>query len=87
MKTIAILACGTIGSIIASKADGFGITAVYDQLAERRSRIALLTGAADCADFATLLRHDFDLLVEAASPQAVRQHAPAALSAGRSVFI
>jgi predicted dinucleotide-utilizing enzyme len=55
MKRIALLGCGNIGGIIARRTGAFAVSAVYDQDAERRSRLAGMTGASDCPDFPALL--------------------------------
>lgn len=87
MKTIAILGCGSIGGAVARRANRFRVAAVYDRIPERRENLASLTGAADCPDFAALLDHPFDLLLEAASPEAVRTFAPVALENDRDVVV
>lgn len=87
MKTIAILGCGSIGGAVARRARTFRVAAVYDRIAARREKLASLTGAVDCAGFPALLDHRFDLLLEAASVDAVRQFAPAALDSGRDVVV
>lgn len=87
MKRIALLGCGNIGTIISRRAENVEIVAVYDQLAERRAALAELSGAADCASFDALLAHRFDLLIEAASPEAVRDHAAQAIRAGKELVV
>ena len=87
MKTIAILGCGNIGTIVAQRLADAEVVAVYDQLPERRTTLAALCGAASCASFTELLSHKFDLLIEAASPEAVRAHAAEAIQARRTLVV
>lgn len=87
MKTIAILGCGSIGTLIARRAEGFRVTAVHDELADPRRALSSLCGAADCPTFEALLAQEVDLVVEAASADAVRDYAPIALAGGTSMAV
>ena len=88
MPRIGLLGCGNIASIIAAHATGeVEITACYDVDAARCRQYADRTGANACADLEQLLAGDYSLLVEAASPGAVRESLPGALEHGRDVVV
>lgn len=86
MTRIALLGCGNIGRIIADRT-GADIVAVYDVDGERARQVAGQCGAAAAESFVGLFDHDFDVLVEAASVEAVRDHALAALEAGKDLVL
>jgi aspartate dehydrogenase len=87
MKTIAILGCGSIGSIIARRARNVRIAAVFDQVAERAASVASICGARILDSFDALMEQDVDLLVEAASTDAVREYAPRVIEAGHNLVV
>ena len=87
MVRIALLGCGNIGRIIATRADGIEIAAVYDADSSRTKELAAITGARACADFSALLASEFDTLVEAASIDAVRQFAQSTLESGHNLVV
>ena len=82
MKTIAILGCGNIGRIVAGQAENVRFVGVFDQDEGRCRDVASLCGATACKTFDALMALDFDLLVEAASVEAVRAFAPRVIEAG-----
>lgn len=88
MPRIGLLGCGNIASIIAAHAaDGVEIIACYDVDGARCRDYARRTGATICADVDELLAGDYALLVEAASPEAVRQCLTGALEHGRDAVV
>ncbi len=87
MKTIAILGCGNIGRIIARRAENVRIVGVFDQQKDRREALAAACAAKACASFDALMALRFDLLVEAASIDAVQAYAPQALESGRDMIV
>ena len=87
MLKIGLLGCGNIGHIIAVHASGFAISAVYDKVPERAEEIAALAGAQSFDDFASFLEADTDIILEAASVNAVRSYALEVLAAGKDMVI
>lgn len=87
MKTIGILGCGNIGNIVARRAQNVRIVAVYDQVPERCRSVASLCGATACDSFEAFLATDFDVLLEAASIDAVQEFAPRAVESGRTLVV
>lgn len=88
MPRIGLLGCGNIASIIATHAtESLEIIACYDVDSARCRDYASRTGAIACADLGELLASDYALLVEAASPAAVRECLPGALEQGRDVVV
>ena len=83
---IGLLGCGNIGSIV-SKRDDLNIVAVYDIDEARAQRTAESCGAYVCTSFQALLGYDVDTLVEAASIDAVHDHAIEALHADKNLVI
>jgi aspartate dehydrogenase len=87
MKTIAILGCGNIGRIVAGQAQNVRIVGVFDQDRDRCHAVAALCGATACESFDALMTLDFDLLVEAASVEAVEEYSPRVIEAGRDLVM
>jgi aspartate dehydrogenase len=88
MIRVGLLGCGNIGQILARKAEGIEIAAVFDQVCERAERVAGMLGAARChSDFAPFVRDDFDLLLEAASVDAVQTYGEEGLRQGKDLII
>ena len=87
MMKIGLLGCGNIGHIIAEHATGFTITAVYDVVPERAQEITRISGARAYGDFASFMRADIDIVVEAASVVAVWMHAQDVLSRQKNLVI
>jgi aspartate dehydrogenase len=87
MKTIAILGCGNIGRIVAGQAENVRFVGVFDQDEDRCRDVASLCGATACKSFDALMALDFNLLVEAASVEAVRAFAPRVIEAGRDLVV
>ncbi len=87
MMKIGLLGCGNIGRIIARHAGSFTIAAVFDQVFERAAGIAAISGATAHQDFASFVGADIDIIVEAASVNAVRLYAPDILSHKKDMVI
>jgi len=85
--TVGLFGCGNIGTILAKKHQDVQIVAVYDQYHERMTKIADIIDVGIHDDFSSFIEEDFDLLVEAASVDGVRDHAVEALSAGKDLLI
>ncbi len=86
---LGILGCGAIGGALARFAvdqDGIGAVALYDQDETRSDALAQATGAQVAASVDDLVGRS-DLVVEAASQQAARDHLLSILEAGRSVLV
>ncbi|MHC1626722.1 MAG: aspartate dehydrogenase [Methanoculleaceae archaeon] len=87
MISIGLLGCGNVGHILARHAEKFKIVAVHDRLPGRAREIADICGAAVCRSIDELLMEPSDLVVEAASVEAVRMHSEKILRAGRDLVI
>ena len=87
MMRVGLLGCGNIGHLIASHAEGFEITALYDQDPDRARGLAAHSGGTAYDSFEAFVDADVDLVVEAASVRAVRAHGEAVLGAGRDFVV
>jgi len=87
MARIALIGCGNIATIIAEKGTSIEIDAVYDLDQERARDFARGVGARPCTSFEELLSSDAPLIVEAASPKAVQQHARDVVRAGKDLMV
>ena len=87
MMRVGLLGCGNIGHLIASHAEGFEITALYDQDPDRARELAARSGGTAYDSFEAFVDADVDLVVEAASVRAVRAHGEAVLEAGRDFVV
>ena len=87
MIRIGLLGCGNIGHIIAQQGGGFTITAVYDLVFERAKEIAGMSGAHPFEDFDSFIAADIDIVVEAASVNAVKTYARQVLSHNKDMVI
>jgi len=84
---IGLLGCGAIGHLIASHAEGFEITVLYDEVPDRVRELAEQSGGVACQSFDMFLDAEIDLVVEAASVDAVRIHGRAVLEAGKDLVV
>lgn len=84
---IGLLGCGNIGQILAKHDAGRRIVAVWDQVPEYATRVSEMTGARVCPDSDAFLADDFDILLEAASVEAVEEYCEPALEAGKDLII
>jgi aspartate dehydrogenase len=87
MIRVGLLGCGNVGHIIAKEHVGVEIAALHDRIPERAEEAARLCGATVFPDFASFVRADLDIVVEAASVAAVREHAEEILSNGKDLVI
>jgi len=87
MMRIGLLGCGNIGHIIARHSGRFAISAVFDQVFERATEIAPISGATVYKVFDAFIRADFDIVVEAASVSAVKLYAPDVLAHRKDMVI
>jgi aspartate dehydrogenase len=87
MIRVGLLGCGNVGRIIAKERIGVKITALHDRIPERAEEAARLCGAEVYRDFPGFVRADMDIVVEAASVAAVREHAEEILSNGKDLVI
>jgi aspartate dehydrogenase len=87
MIRVGLLGCGNVGRIIAKEHVGVEITALHDRIPERAEEAARLCGATVFQDFASFVRAEIDIVVEAASVAAVREHAEEILANGKDLVI
>jgi aspartate dehydrogenase len=87
MIRIGLLGCGNVGHVIAKHAEIVPVAAVYDTVDSRANEIGELCGASVYHDFPTFIEGDFDLVVEAASVEAVRRYAGEVLEHGKDLVI
>ncbi|MDG6257264.1 MAG: aspartate dehydrogenase [Methanomicrobiaceae archaeon] len=87
MIRIGLLGCGNVGHVLAKYPADIRITAVYDIIRARAEEIAAATGAKVCTQFEDFITGDFDLVVEAASVQAVAAYAEEILRRGKDLVI
>ena len=95
MKKLVIVGCGRLGRIVAEAVVNgmlpeYDLVGVYSRSAEKMGRIVSLMGehgrdCVACSSLADLLALKPDVLVEAASPAAMKELAVAALKNGTSV--
>lgn len=87
MLRIGLLGCGNIGHILAQNAEGFVVSAVYDKVPERARELAGTCHAKAYDNFGDFLNADIDLVVEAASVAAAREHAREVLRHKKDIVI
>lgn len=87
MIRVGLLGCGNIGRIIAQHAKGVTIVALFDRVYERAQDLQRCTGAEAFERFESFIGADFDLVVEAASVDAVSTYAPLVLSSNKDLVI
>ncbi len=87
MIKIGLLGCGNVGRIIATRAEGIQIAAVYDINPEKAEELAKLCHARSYTDFDAFIQDDFSIVVEAASVNAVRCYGEVILRSGRDIII
>jgi aspartate dehydrogenase len=84
---LGLLGCGNIACIISRHKISAEIVAVFDKDPKRSERFAEETGARAYRDFLEFLADDFDILLEAASVQAVCQYAELSINSGKELII
>jgi Predicted dinucleotide-utilizing enzyme len=87
MVSIGLLGCGNIGHVIAGSSAGIDIRALFDRVPERARELSIQCGAPAFTDFTHFIRQDFDLVVEAASVEAVQEYAEQILDEGKDLVI
>jgi aspartate dehydrogenase len=87
MLTIGLLGCGNIGHIIGKFRGNWKIVALYDKIADRAEELVREAGGISYRSFDDFIRTDFDLVVEAASVQAVRMYAETILRHKKNLVI
>lgn len=87
MIRVGLLGCGNVGRIIAKEHVGVKIAALHDRIPGRAEEVAGLCGAEVYRDFAGFVQADLDIIVEAASVAAVREHAEEILLHGKDLVI
>lgn len=87
MRKIGLLGCGNIGSIISQDDAGLDIVAFFDKTTDRAKHLAdkRLCGAHE--KFDSFLNDDHELIVEAASIEAVSAYGEAILDSGRDLVV
>jgi aspartate dehydrogenase len=87
MIKVGLIGCGNIGHIIAGHADGIRIVALFDKYFNRAKELAAVTGALAHEHFESFISQDFDIVVEAASVNAVQDYALDVLASGKDLVI
>lgn len=94
MLKVGLIGCGAIGTILAKaidsgKAGRAELVAIYDARGESASALERKLKSKCCVSstFAELLESDADLVVEAASQQAVREYGEKILREGKSLVV
>jgi len=84
---IGLFGCGNIGHIIAKHKVGVKIVAVFDKCTGRAEELAAGVGANPYVDFQHFIQDEFDVVVEAASVDAVRDYGELILKEGKDLII
>jgi aspartate dehydrogenase len=87
MREIGLIGCGNIGHIIALHAEKVRIVALFDRFFDRAQDLEKVTGARAHRSFESFIAQDFDLVVEAASGNAVQLYAHDVLANNRDLVI
>ena len=87
MIKIGLIGCGNIGHIIANHAGGIEIVALFDIFFDRAKELEKMTGARAHEHFDTFISEDFDIVVEAASVNAVMTYAHRVLEHGKDLVV
>jgi len=87
MISIGLIGCGNIGHIIAQHADGIRIVALFDKFFDRAKELEKITGARAHEHFDSFLGEAFDIVVEAASVNAVKHYARDVLDHDKDLVI
>ena len=87
MIRVGLLGCGNVGRIIAREHVGVELTALHDRIPEKAEEAAHLCHAEVYRDFSSFVRADIDIVVEAASVAAVKDHAEEILLSGKDLII
>ena len=88
MLKIGLLGCGNIASIIAKHKIDVEIVAVFDKSPARVSALVQsLAAAKSCSVFDEFINQEFDIVVEAASIEAVHDYAEEVLRHGKDLIV
>jgi aspartate dehydrogenase len=87
MASIGLLGCGNIGRVIAGSDVGIDIRALFDRIPEKAAALSRQSGAPAFTEFSSFIRGDFDLVVEAASVEAVQDYAEEVLRCGKDLVV
>jgi aspartate dehydrogenase len=87
MIRIGLLGCGNIGHIIAKYQGSYEIAAFHDQIFERSLDLSNRTCGIPCHDFESFIAQEMDVVVEAASVQAVRLFGKRVLNNGKDLVV
>jgi aspartate dehydrogenase len=87
MIRVGLLGCGNVGRIIARDHVGVEVTALHDRIPGKAEEAARLCRGKVFPDFSSFVRSEIDIVVEAASVGAVRDHAEEILSNGKDLVV
>ncbi|MDD1672939.1 MAG: aspartate dehydrogenase [Methanomicrobiales archaeon] len=87
MVSIGLLGCGNIGRVIAGSDAGIDIRALFDRIPEKAHELSRQSGAPAFAEFSSFIREDYNLVVEAASVEAVQEYAEEVLRCGKDLVV
>ena len=87
MIRVGLLGCGNVGRIIAKEHVGVEIAALHDRIPEKAEEAAKICGARVYRDFPSFVRSGIDIVVEAASVAAVKEHAEDILTNGKDLVV
>jgi aspartate dehydrogenase len=87
MIKIGLLGCGNVGQIIAKHLEDIEIVALYDNVYSHAEDLAKLTGGRAFHDFDAFISEDFEIVVEAASVNAVKMYADKILQNGKDLIV
>jgi aspartate dehydrogenase len=87
MVSIGLLGCGNIGRVIAGSGMGIDIRALFDRIPEKANELSQQTGAPAFPEFSSFIQEDFDLVVEAASVEAVQEYAEEVLRRRKDLVV
>jgi aspartate dehydrogenase len=84
---VGIIGCGNIASMLHECMEGVTFLAVYDRHIERGQAVARKLGAAAAEDFEAFAAYPFDVVIEAASVEAVGSYARPLLEKGCDLVV
>ena len=87
MIRVGLMGCGNVGHIIATQHSGVEITALYDRIHDRAEELARVCGGRAFSDFSSFITAPFDLVVEAASVEAVQEYGEEILAHGKNLVM
>ncbi|MDH7593356.1 MAG: aspartate dehydrogenase [Methanomicrobiales archaeon] len=87
MVRIGLLGCGNVGRLLVMKGIGIEIEGLFDVVRERAELLSSICHARVYPDFDSFIRGDFDLVVEAASVEAVFTYGERILTEGKDLLV